>query len=160
MQRLITQALRAGIPEGEAGRRISASVDTIRKMTEPWADSYSRMVFRTNLNAAVTAGRFRQLRDPDVKEVIPALRFDAVGDADTRANHGAADGVILRVDNPAWQSIAPPLGYSCRCQVSLVSVAQLKRMRRLGPSGAVIESKIPEGAGPDPGFRHSGRPDI
>lgn len=160
VQALIVQAVRDGIPEASAGTLIRMGVDEVRQATEAWTEAYARMAFRTNVNTAVTAGRFRQAQDTDVKKVVPAFRFDAVGDADTRDNHEAADGMILAVDNLAWNRIAPPLGFNCRCQVSLVTRPELRRMGRLREDGSVIESAIPQGAFPDPGFRHTGRPDL
>lgn len=159
-QSFIAQALREGIGEGEAGRRLAMSVNEIRAKSELWSEAYSRMAFRTNVNTAVTAGRFRQARDEDIKEVTPAFRFDAVGDADTRDSHGNLDGTILKVDNPAWNDIAPPLGYNCRCQVTLMSRPMLRRANALNPDGSVKESVVPANAGADPGFRHGGRPDL
>jgi len=159
-QSFIARALREGIGEGEAGQRLAMSVNQIREGTEAWSEGYARMAFRTNVNTAVTAGRFRASQDPDVKLVVPAFRFDAVGDSDTRHNHDAADGIILTVDNPAWNRIAPPLGYNCRCQVSHVSVMELDAMNRLRADGSVIEDRIPSDAFPDDGFRHGGRPDL
>lgn len=160
VQALLAQAVRQGIPEADAGRLIRMSVDQVRRETEAWTESYSRMAFRTNVNTAVTAGRFRQSRDPDVRAVIPAFRFDSVGDADTRDNHDAADGLIFKVDNLVWNRIAPPLGYNCRCQVSLVSLPMLRRMGRVTADGDIREDRLPPGAFPDPGFRHTGRPDL
>lgn len=159
-QNFIGRALREGFSEGEAGRRLSMSVEQVRQRSEAWSEGYARMVFRTNANTAVTAGRFRIAQDPDVKVVTPAFRFDAVGDVDTRDNHEAADGIILTVDNPAWNRIAPPLGYNCRCQISHVSVVELEIDGRLRDDGSVIESRIPSGVFPDEGFRHGGRPDL
>jgi len=159
-QSFIARALREGIGEGEAGRRLAMSVNDIRKKSAEWSEAYARMVFRTNVNTAVTAGRFRQAQDPDIRAVVPAFRFDAVGDSDTRDNHDAADGMILRVDNPAWGRIAPPLGYNCRCQVSHVSRVELELAGRIDRNGNVIEDKVPASAFPDPGFRHGGRPDL
>lgn len=159
-QEFITRALREGIPEGEAGRKLALSVNEIRTRSEPWTENYARMVFRTNVNTAVTAGRFRQVQDPDVREIIPAFRFDAVGDGDTRPNHKAADGVILKVDSAAWRNLAPPLGYNCRCQVSLVPRPELEALQRIDKRGEVIETRVPYDAKPDAGFRHAGRPDL
>ena len=160
VQSLITQAIREGISESISGNLISMGVDRIREETEAWTEGYSRMAFRTNVNTGVTAGRFRQVQDRDVAEVIPALRFDTVGDVDTRPNHQAADGIILRAGNPAWGQLASPLGYACRCSVSFASMPELDRMGRLDGNNQVIESRIPPDAGPDPGFRHGGRPDL
>jgi len=170
VQALIVQAIKEGIPEGAfiergrvmpgAGRLITMGAKEVSKQTEAWVESYSKMAFRTNLNTAVTAGRFRSVQDQDVKEVIPAFVFDAVGDADTRDNHEAADGLIFRVDNPVWNHIAPPLGYNCRCQARYVSLPRLRRLGRIDKTGNVIEDRLPSAAHPDLGFRHTGRPDL
>lgn len=152
-QRFIATALRTGIGEGEAGQRLAMTVEQVRDESEAWSEGYARMVFRTNANTAVTAGRFRQARDPDVQWMIPAMRFSAVGDADTRPNHRAMNGVILSVENPAWKNLAAPLGYNCRCRVEHVTRFDLAADGRLREDGSVVESSIPAGAGPDPGFR-------
>lgn len=155
---LITSAVKRGIPEREIGRTIAFNVNKIREETEAWTEGYARMAFRTNLNDAVSQGRLRMARDPDVKLAIPAFRYTAVGDSDTRPNHEAADGVILSVDNPAWRTMRPPFGYNCRCQLDLMSRPELRRMGRLDAAGKVIESRIPPGAHPDEGFRPGGGP--
>lgn len=160
VQALIVQAMREGLGEGEAGMRLTMGVEEVRKRTAAWTESYARMAFRTNLNTAVTAGRFRQAQDQDVRAVVPCFRFDAVGDGDTRDNHRAADGLIFKVDNPIWNKIAPPLGYSCRCSLSYVTLPELRRMGRVGRDGAVREDRLPASARPDAGFRHGGRPDL
>lgn len=170
VQSLIAEAMREGsivgpgggilVGEADIGKGISMSVDQIREKTGEWSQAYSRMVYRTNVNTATTAGRFRQSQDPDVKAVLPAFQYSAVGDGDTRSNHAAADGIVLSVDNRAWNRMAPPNGYNCRCTVDAVSLPMLRRMGRLTESGDVREDRVPAAAGPDPGFRHGGRPDL
>ena len=170
-QGLISEAIKKGIPELDymqggvlkpgAGTKMAEAVNVIQGKTKAWSKSYAKMCFRTNLNTACTAGRFRQSQDPDIKKVVPCFRFDSVGDADTRTTHDLLDGKIFKVDNTIWNKIAPPLGYNCRCDVSPVSIPQLRRMQRISPSGEVIEDRtIPADAGPDKGFRHTGRPDL
>ncbi len=156
-QSIIAQAVFEGTPEAEAVDKLMRGSSTT-PLTADWSRAYSQAAFRTNVNTGISAGRFRQARDPDVRQVIPALRFDAVGDADTRPNHMAADGVILAVDDPGWDEIAPPLGFNCRCTASFVNRAQLKRMGRIGADGSLRASRIPARAGPDKGFTHF-RPD-
>ncbi len=159
-QKFIAHAVREGLTENVVGRQLAMTVEAVRAATAPWSESYSRMVFRTNVNTAVTAGRFRQAQDPDVRAIIPALRFDSVNDSDTRANHSAADGLIMSVTNINWNRIAPPLGYNCRCRVVHVSRFELEDIGRVNAHGDVVESQVPSTAFPDPGFRHSGRPDL
>lgn len=156
VQALIVQAMKEGQTEVEAGQTIKVGVDYARKETKEWTEAYSRMAFRTNVNTAITAGRFRQVQDPVVKAMVPCFRFDAVGDVDTRDNHAAANGLILKVDNPAWSRLAPPLGYACRCTVNHVTRPQLRRMGRIADDGSIREDAVPPGAHPDPGFRPAG----
>jgi SPP1 gp7 family putative phage head morphogenesis protein len=149
---IIVRGLEQGIGEIDAGRMMAQAND--------WAESYARMAFRTNVNTATTAGRFRQARDPDVRAVTPAFRFDAVNDGDVRDNHVALNGLIFATDSPVWRRIAPPLGYNCRCRVSLMSTVLLRRLGRLGRSTGLREDTLPAGAGPDPGFRTAPRVDL
>lgn len=159
-QEIIGKAVADGVGANEAGRLLSGGIEDIRQLSGPWSESYSRMVFRTNVNTAVTAGRFAQVQDPDIAAVVPAFRFTTAGDTDVRSNHAPMNGVILKTGNTLWNTYASPLGYGCRCQMNFVTVPQLRRMGRLDKDGKVIESKIPAGAGPDDGFRHGGRPDL
>lgn len=160
VQDLIVEALEKGIPEAVAGRRVVLAVEKVREATKSWTEGYARMAFRTNVNNGITAGRFRQAQDPDIAAVIPCFRFQSVMDSDTRPNHGAADELIFRTDNPVWKRIAPPLGYNCRCGVAFVSFPELRRLGRIRPDGSIIEDQLPSTAFPDPGFRVGPRPDL
>jgi SPP1 gp7 family putative phage head morphogenesis protein len=159
VQKQIVSLMRAGSDEVDAGRRIMKSANAARKRSRPWTEAYARTVFRNNVNTAVTAGRFRQTKDPDIKRILPAKEFNSVGDVDTRDNHDAADGLIWSVDNPIWSFMAPPIGHGCRCGVRDVSVPELRRMGRINQDGSVRQDKLPAAAGPDEGWRSSGRPD-
>lgn len=159
-QAVIIQAMREGMSENDAVARIRREVDRVRIETAPWTDAYTQTAFRTNVNTAVTAGRFRQAQDPTIRAVAPCFQFSAVGDSDTRDNHRAADGIILKVGNPEWNRIAPPLGFNCRCTVALVTTPMLRRMGRIDANGNIREDVVPNDAFPDPGFRHDGRPDL
>lgn len=160
VQSLIEEAVREGIPEADMGARIVRNVDYVRENTGAWSESYARMSFRTNVNTAVTAGRFRQAQDPDVMRVVPCMQFDAVDDGDTRPNHAAGDGIVMLVTNPHWNKVASPLGYNCRCQTNLVMLPMLRRMGRVQSDGSIREDRPPSAWRPDPGFRHGGRPDL
>lgn len=85
-----------------------------------WTTSYSRTVYRTNLNTTYTAGRFEQLADPDIAEIMGAFMFVTSQDVDVRSgrkqdggeNHAAAHGFIAGHRDPVWRFVAPPCGYS------------------------------------------------
>lgn len=153
VQALIAQAIREGWGEVEAGRIVRTAVRKVRRAMSDWTDAYARLCVRTNIATATSTARIEQAKDPDIRAVIPALRFVAVMDSDTRPNHAAADGLILGVDHPEWRRLRPPLGYNCRCRIEHVTRPDLRRMGRLGPDGRVIDMQIPRGAGPDHGFR-------
>lgn len=159
-QKLIEQAIREGWGERRVGIELAKAVDEVREVSKPWSEAYSRMAFRTNLNTATTAGRFKQAQEPLMQIALPAMRFDAVGDSHTRPNHLAANGLIFGVRSPVWAKLAPPLSWNCRCTIVQMSRPVLRRMGRLTPAGDVIESQLPPGAGPDPGFRPAGRSDL
>jgi len=160
VQSLFVEMIREGSSEVDAGARIVKSVSEVRKRSKAWTEGYARMAFGTNVNTAVTAGRFRTARDPAIMKIMPAMQFLSVGDADTRPNHDAADEIVMAVDNPGWARIAPPLGYSCRCDLRSVNVLELRRMGKITDTGKFHQDKVPHNAFPDEGFRHGGRPDI
>ena len=173
VQALITEAIREGIEEAGAGRLINMTVNEIGKRTGAWSGSYSRMVFRTNLNTAVTAGKWKQGMDPVINTVMPAVEYLTAGDVDVRGNHEAGDGKIMLRTNPEWRRLAPPNGYSCRCDSRNVGTPELRRLGRLSTTPQtgftrvegvehlfVREDKPPAGWHPDPNFRKGARPDL
>jgi SPP1 gp7 family putative phage head morphogenesis protein len=155
-QSFITRALREGWSEGEAGRNLSMAINEIRELSAPWSQAYSRMVFRTNANTAVTQGRFRAVEDPDVDFITPAHRIDTMADGDVRDSHTKLEGLVFGNKSRAWSQLAPPLGYNCRCKANPVTRWELESEGHLRPDGSVIDSPIPFGAGPDEGFRPRG----
>jgi len=160
VQKQIVAMMKAGSDEIVAGKRIMKSANAARVRSKPWTEAYARTVFRNNVNTAVTAGRFRATKDPAIKAILPAKQFNAVGDSDTRSNHNAADGLIWSVDNPIWSFMATPIGHGCRCGLRDVGVPELRRMGRVLASGAIKQDKLPAKAGPDEGWRPTGRPDF
>lgn len=144
------------IEQGKSADDASLVIAEMGDFTRAYADT----VFRTNLNTAYSAGRFRQAFDPDIAEIVGAFEYNAVGDIDTRDNHDAADGLIAGTTDPIWDIFAPPLGYLCRCSLRTVDRFELDDLKLLGPNGTIIR-KTPAGfssARPDVGFGR-GRPD-
>jgi SPP1 gp7 family putative phage head morphogenesis protein len=84
--------------------------------------AYLRMVFRTNVQSAYGAGKFRAATDPDVIEEMPFVQYRTVGDARVRPEHAVLDRGIYHAASDEWHRIAPPNGFSCRC--SLVSLSR------------------------------------
>lgn len=120
-----------------------------------WTRAYADTVYRTNVSTAYNAGRFAQAKDPEVRKVIPAMRYMSLHDARTRPNHEAAHGLIASQDDAIWNSYHPPLGYNCRCAAVFVSKYELERRGLLKGDGSVIRFEPPGFymAGADEGFR-------
>ncbi len=126
---------------------------------EGWSDAYAENIMRTTGATVYTAGRFMQVSDPAVQQVIPAFQFSAVRDANVRDNHAAAHGLIAGVNDPIWDRFAPPLGFNCRCDLVMVDRYDLEKMGLLDKSGAVTRwtPATFSDAHADPGFTPGGR---
>ena len=78
-----------------------------------------RIIFDTNLRMSYARGRWERIER--VAEERPWLRYVAVLDERTRADHSAWHGTVLRWDDPFWNSHYPPNGWRCRCLVQQLS---------------------------------------
>ena len=172
VQGFIAEAIKKGITETDFAR---TTVDKLRKMSADWSEAYARMAFRTNLNTAATAGRFRQGSDPDISAVLPCVQFNTAGDSDVRKSHKAGHKIILLRTNRTWLTHSPPLDYSCRCRVRDVGLPELRRKGRIlggktvpelvamGAAAAarfIREDEPPSGWFPNPKFRQGPRVDL
>jgi SPP1 gp7 family putative phage head morphogenesis protein len=81
-------------------------------------------IFRTNLQSAYAVGRWQAIEDQ--ADQAPYLMYDAVDDHRTRPEHQALDGLVLKVDDPYWNSHAPSNGWNCRCGLIQLDDDQLK----------------------------------
>lgn len=144
---VMASALEKGFDPSDHGR-------VIAEMGE-WTQAYGETVFRTNAATAFTAGKFEQVQDPDVADLIPAFEYNAVRDSSVRHNHLAADGLVAGTKDPIWKIFAPPLGYNCRCSLRYVDRYELEERHLLDASGRVIRHTPPNfsRAYPDPGFK-------
>jgi len=82
----------------------------------PWR---LKTIFRTNLQSAYMAGRWRQFQAN--KAARPYLQYVAVMDSKTRPSHAALHGKVFHIDDPFWRTHYPPLGFNCRCRVRALS---------------------------------------
>lgn len=114
----------------------------------------TRVIYDTNLRTAYQAGRFKQLSDPDLLASRPYWRYqhsDLV--QHPREEHLALDGLVLRHDDPFWQTWFPPNGWGCRCSVHAESERTLRRLGKDGPDQAPqieIETRTVGARGPSP----------
>ena len=107
-------------------------------------------IVRTQIAVAYGAGRWNAMQDPDIDQIILGYTYVTVGDDRVRDSHAALDGVTLPKDDPLWQSIWPPNGYMCRCDVLEVFVGEALDVKP--PPEAVEIDGVLHVPGPDPGW--------
>jgi SPP1 gp7 family putative phage head morphogenesis protein len=117
LQQMVKDRLAKSIDEGGTYADFAKALDSGTETLGIAGDdpSYLKMVFRTNVQTAYGAGRFRALTDPDVVAEYPYVQYRTVGDARVRDEHRVLDRGIYAASNPAWFRIAPPNGFQCRC---------------------------------------------
>jgi len=150
----LLQRVQKTISDFAARGESTASVRVKLAAIGDFTKSYAETIYRTNLATAFTAGRMKQMQDRDVQDVAPAFEFVTAKDSDVRANHRATQGLIARVDSPAWDQYAPPLGFNCRCDLRVVDRYELKDKGLLAQINKAphYPPNIKAG-GADPGFR-------
>ena len=128
-----------------------------------WTDNRFLLdtIFRTNIQAAVSAGRWEQAQEGIDDQ--PYGMYDATLDGRTRPTHAAQHGKIYPLNHPYWRTWWPLNGINCRCRVITLSASQVREMRvpiqTDMPSRNIPESQAKalgiEGTirqSPDPGF--------
>lgn len=75
----------------------------------------TRVIYQTNMRTSYAAGRHAQLQEGGFEYWV-YHHSDAV--RNPRMHHVAFDGLVLRADDPLWDTIYPPNGWGCQCYVS------------------------------------------
>ncbi len=104
--------------------------------TEAGRDWRARTIWQTNLSTAHAAGRYQQMTDPDTLAHMPYWQYRHNSITNPREEHVGWDGLVLRWDDPWWQTHYPPNGWNCRCDVRPVSERMLRNMGKDGPDSA------------------------
>lgn len=155
IQKTLGRMMREGetVETGAGKLRRQAILDN----QEGWTRAYAETVYRTNLNTAYTQGIKEFAKEDAVAEVIGGFRYSAIRGPRTRPNHRWANGLVAGTHDPLWARFTPPLGYNCRCSLSLVDRWDMEKMGLI-QDGRVIpggnQARLPNfaKAGPDPGF--------
>ena len=95
------------------------SFDDFRQEVDRMNAKYNINWLRTEYNQAVASSQCAARWTDYGKhaEKNPFLQYQAVMDANTRAEHAALHGVIKRYDDDFWDKYYPPNGWGCRCEV-------------------------------------------
>lgn len=93
-------------------------------------------IYDTNLRTAYASGRWTQAQR--TKDARPYMRYVAILDDGTRAQHRLWHGTVLPVDHDFWKAHWPPNGWQCRCSVRQLSQRDMER------SGYKVTDPAPE----------------
>ncbi len=83
-------------------------------------------IFRTNIQAAVSAGAWEQAQEGIGDQ--PYGLYDATLDGRTRPTHAAQHGKVYPLSHPYWRTWWPINGINCRCRVITLSAEQVREM--------------------------------
>lgn len=105
-------------------------------------------IFRTSVQSAYAAGRWRQLREPAIAKARPFWLFDAVLDERTTLVCRVAKGTCLPNDHVWWATHTPPLHFCCRSGIRALraSAAEARGVTR-NPTAAPAQKTF--GRSPD-----------
>jgi uncharacterized protein with gpF-like domain len=132
-RREVTEALRDGMALSEFRDRFN---DIVTKhgwehVGEPgWR---ATIIYETNLSTAYSAGRYAQMTEPETLAAFPYWQYVHSGAKHPRPEHLAWDGLVLRADDPFWDTHYPPNGWGCGCRVRVLSGRGLSRLGRAEP---------------------------
>jgi SPP1 gp7 family putative phage head morphogenesis protein len=109
----------------------------------PW---HAETIFRTNVLSAYAGGEWAGAKALQSAGQIVAARYVAVIDDRTRETHLAMDSFWAGLDDPIWDTWWPPNGWNCRCQIRLLSQADVDALGgwEAAPQAPAVY--------PDPGF--------
>lgn len=127
----------------------------------------SRVIYETNLNSSYMAGRYQQMQEVSARR--PYWRYVHSGSENPRHDHLSWNNLVLRHDDPWWQTHYPTNGWGCDCRVQALNERDIKRMGlQIGEAPAMewetreIGQRSPNGPrkvrvpkGIDPGFEHT-----
>lgn len=108
-------------------------------------------MYRTQLQLANSAGRWRANQDPAIQSVLWGYEYVSAGDNRVRPTHDALDGTKLEKDDPRWRDIFPPNGYNCRCQAIEIWKDDPAAKEKAPPDRVKVDG-VYVTPGPDDGF--------
>lgn len=86
-----------------------------RNTFDTWNNAWGDAEYDTAVGMAQNAVKWQQIEEQ--KELLPVLRYSAVGDEETCEICQPLDGLTAPVDDPVWDSIMPENHFRCRCLV-------------------------------------------
>lgn len=93
------------------------------KAGEAWR---ARVIYDTNMFTSYSAGRTKQMKE--VAPLRPYWRYrHSPASVEPRPEHVAWDGIILKHDDPWWDTHTPSNGFGCKCYIESLSERDMKK---------------------------------
>jgi len=126
----IEEALKNGETLADFKKRIATAIQT-----QGWHDYRVENIFRTNMQTAYSAGRYKKMQA--VKASRPYWQYIAVMDKRVRPSHAILHEKVYPADHEFWATNYPPNGFRCRCGVRTLSARQVEKQ------GLTVETEMP-----------------
>jgi len=155
VQALLTRAMEQGIPFDQWQREFKKTIEgrwqPTSKTGEPNTGWRARLIYHTNINTAYAAAQYKELQG--MKDTHPYWRYRIGSSRVHREEHVAWDGLVIKADDPWWDTHFPPNGYGCNCFVDPVSKGEMEYLRekkRREDDGPPATSPEPPSGSPQP----------
>lgn len=122
---LVSDGIEEALKNGETLEGFKERIAEAIK-TQGWHDYRVENIFRTNMQTAYAAGRYKKMQA--VKKSRPYWQYMAIMDRRVRPSHAILNGMVYPADHEFWKTNYPPNGFRCRCGVRTLSARQVKRM--------------------------------
>lgn len=121
----------------------------------------TRVIYQTNMATSYAAGRWQQLKDPDLLSLRPYWKYHHLdGVLHPRPQHVSWNGLVLPHDHPFWKTHYPPNGWGCHCWVTAVGQDEYDKAVAAGKAGppagwAAINPRTGAPVGIDKGWAYA-----
>lgn len=135
----IDDAIKNGTPLADFRKAVGADLrkawgGTVKD--PPWR---LETIFRTNVQLAYGAGRYKQAKHPDVASDRPVWMFDAILDGRETEICKACDATKLPADDAWWKTHTPPLHFNCRSGFIALADDQAGELTKTRPTSTAAE---------------------
>ena len=131
---LVSDGMEEALKNGETLEGFKERIAEAIK-TQGWHDYRVENIFRTNMQTAYAAGRYKKMQA--VKKSRPYWQYMAIMDRRVRPSHAILNGMVYPADHECWKTNYPPNGFRCRCGVRSLSERQVQRM------GLEVQKEMP-----------------
>jgi SPP1 gp7 family putative phage head morphogenesis protein len=124
----VMQGIARAIEKGESFEKFKREL--VDKLGQSWGTKGYALesIFRTNVQSAYSAARWRGANRPENKDARPIGKFNALADGRLCPICADCDGVTLPLDDDWWQSHNPLLHNSCRCEIDTLRPDEADKM--------------------------------